>query len=137
MSFPEMSPISVVIGPFPTANLVEGTDQEWVVWRAPAACEITEVWTVLNAAIGAGTLQVTLLDKGQVGTATGSAIAQHGTATAYAADTPADETISEGTIDEGDYVSVKWENEATGTTISVNGLVVGLEYVCGYPAAEG
>jgi len=138
MSYPEGSPHGVVIGPFESdLALVNGSDQEFIIWRAPKACEITEVWTVVNAVIGAGTLELTLLDKGTAGTATGTTIAQHGTATAYAADTPKDETISEGTLDAGDYVSVKLSNKSSGTTVTVNSLVIGLEWVAGSPAAEG
>lgn len=133
----DLNPISVVLGPFESdLKVVEGTDQEFIIWRAPKACEIVEVWTVVNAAIGAGTLEMTLLDKGTAGTATGTTVAQHGTATAFSADTPVEETITEGTLDEDDYVSVKLSNKASGTTVTVNSLLIGLEYVCGYPAGK-
>jgi len=137
MSFPDMNPQTVVANLYSDAvNLIEATDQQYIIWKAPKACEITGIWSCLDAAVGAGTLQLTILDRGTSGTATASTMATHGTATAYAAQTPATETISEGTLDDGDYVSVQLENEASGTTVSIQGLTVGLEYVLGIPAAE-
>lgn len=134
-----MNPQSVTGMIYTGANvdLVAGTDHEFIIFRADRACEIvgTTLWS--NAAISAGAVQISLLNKGTSGTATGTTIATHTTAVAFAADTPARETIIKGTLDEGDYVSIKLSNQASNTTVTLNGIGWQIDYVYGRPASRG
>ena len=109
------------------------------IWKAPtrlAKVEILEAWILSDTAIAGASTQIAaaLVDKGPAGTATESLMTGTlGTATTgdWAALTPRNFTITEGTIDGGDYVALKYDE--TGTIAPLN-LVVGFNWVSGVGA---
>jgi len=118
-------------------------DKTLPIWRVPAEItkiEILEAWVVSDTALSAGTAngrECTLLDGGADASGT-SAISNTvggtdagGTFAAWTASTPKAFTISEGTLDGGDYVNFKY-NE-TGTDAPKN-LLVWFAYVSGVGA---
>lgn len=120
--------------PDPTAD---GTLPVWKVPTRYAQIEILEAWASLGATIadGAGTtIVLTLFDKGTAGTATAgtmsSGLGNAGTGD-WTINVPRNFTISEGTLDGGDYVCLKYDE--TGTVGPI-GVTVGINYVSGVGA---
>ena len=118
-------------------------DKSLPIWQVPAAMtkvEILEAAVVSDTALAAGTVngrEVTLLDGGAAGAGT-SALSNTlggtdagGTFAAWTANTPKTWTISEGTLDAGDWVVLKYDE--TGTDAPKN-LVVWFSYVSGVGA---
>ena len=136
--FESLSPVvqSGMIYTGANVNLVYGSDHEFIVFRAPKTCKIVGLRTWSNAAVSAGTLQVSFINKGTA-LAGSTTISTHGTAVAYAADTPAEETVSAGALTEGEYVSLVLSNRSSGTTVALNGFGWQFDIVYGKPAGLG
>ena len=117
-----------------------GADGTLPIWKVPtryAKVEILEAWAALQATIadGVGTaIYLNLVDRGAAGTATATAVSAAlgavGTGD-WTIDVPRDFTISEGTMDGGDYLCLGY-NEV-GTVAPV-GILVGINYVAGVGA---
>ena len=114
-------------------------DGTYLIWRAPVRAtkiEILRASAVLDTAIaGVGTaIALNLVDRGTAGTATAtdvsSALGAAGTGD-WTANAPRDFTISEGTMDGGDYLCLGY-NE-TGTVAPLN-ITVFIEWVNGVGA---
>ena len=100
-------------------------DESFPMWRVPAELtkvEVLEAWVSTNTALGAGTAngaEITLLDGGSdaSGTAAMSATVggtgAGGSYPAWTAGTPKEFTISEGTLDAGDYLILKYDESGT------------------------
>ena len=110
-----------------------------VIWKAPtrlAKVEILEAWAVCDTAIaGVGTaITLTLLDQGAKGTASpgtvSAALGATGTGD-WTAHVPRDFTISEGTLDGGDYLCLSYVEEGT---IAPANISVGFSWVSGVGA---
>lgn len=84
----------------------------------PATGTFTDVYTTCGGAITAGTLNLII----KVGSAT---LVNHGTATAWTADTFTDETLTTATFTKGDTVSAILIGDGTvDATINATGLIV-------------
>ncbi len=100
-------------------------DESFPMWRVPAELtkvEILEAWISTNTALAAGTVngvEVTLLDGGSDATGTGTVGSPMGgtdaggTFPAWEVATPQNFTISEGTLDAGDYLVLKYDESGT------------------------
>ena len=114
-------------------------DGTLVIWRAPArhtSVEVLEAWAACDTEIaGAGTqVALTLVDRGPAGTATPSTVAPTvGTASTgdWTANTPREFTLTEGTLDGGDYLCLVYDE--TGTAAPKN-ITVGFSWVSGVGA---
>jgi hypothetical protein len=95
-------------------------------WKAPAGGEITEINLLSNADLGAGTIEVKLMNGS-------STIADHGTATAFTGSEFTTETLVEGTLSDGDTVHVVVVGDGTLDCT----LTAQMTLVYGYPAAQG
>jgi len=98
--------------------------------------EILEAWAEsdVTVTLGSGTgVALTLLDYGTAGTAAEGTVssALGGTAITWTAATPKNFTISEGTMDAGDWLVLKYDE--TGTVAPLN-ITVQIDYVCGVGA---
>lgn len=112
-------------------------------WRVPAELtkvEVLEAWVCTNTVLAAGTangVEVSLLDGGSDATGTaivGAAIGGTGvggTFPAWGAGTPQSFTISEGTLDAGDYLVLKYEESGTAAGLH---WIVSFNYVSGVGA---
>lgn len=116
-----------------------GADGTLNIWQVPSRAtkiEILDAWAQLDTAIsGAGTVvQLTLVDRGAAGTATAgtvsSALGAAGTGD-WSANVPRSFTISEGTLDGGDYLAVIYDE--TGTVAPKN-ITIGFSWVSGVGA---
>lgn len=119
-----------------------GADVSLPVWQVPAQVtkiEILEASVLTADGLAAGTvngMSVQLLDGGAAGAGTGAitdiigAVAA-GTHPAWTAVTPQAFSISEGTLDAGDWVVVKYDE--TGTVAESN-IVIWFTYVSGIGA---
>jgi hypothetical protein len=116
-----------------------GADGTYVIWRAPVRAtkiEILRASAVSDTSIaGVGTaITLTLLDRGTAGTATATAVASALGATGtgdWTAGTPRAFTISEGTLDGGDYLCVGYLESGT---IAPKNITVMFEWVNGVGA---
>lgn len=113
-----------------------GADGTFPIFRVPsriAKAEIIAAWAAIDTAIsGAGTIvQLTLLDGGASGTlAAGTlsaALGASGTGD-WSANVPRSFTISEGTLDGGDYVLLKYDESGT---IAPKNIYVEIHWVSG------
>lgn len=109
------------------------------IFRVPSRntkIEIIAAWANSDTTVtlGNGTgIALTLLDYGTAGTAVEGTVssALGGTTVTWTANTPKTFTISEGTMDAGDYLMLKYDE--TGTIAPLN-VTVGIEYVIGVGA---
>lgn len=114
-------------------------DGTFLLFRVPSRNTKAEIlsavaWTDTTVTLGNGTgIALTLYDMGSTGTATPGTIAATigGTAVTWTANVPKAFTISEGTLDGGDYVGVLY-NE-TGTVAPLN-LTIQVDWVNGVGA---
>ena len=115
-------------------------DGTFPIWKAPtrnAKVEILEAWASVDTAVtgDAGTaFTLRLLDYGAAGTAVGGTIsATLGAAGTgdWAANTPRDFTITEGTLDGGDYLCLSYVEDGT---IAPANISVGFSWVSGVGA---
>ena len=110
------------------------------IWKVPtrfAKIEILEAWASCDTTISAGVgtaIWLNLVDRGTAGTATAPVVSGTLGATGtgdWTATVPRDFTISEGTMDGGDYLCLGY-NEV-GTVAPLN-ITVGFSYVSGVGA---
>ena len=110
------------------------------IWKVPtrfAKIEILEAWASCDTTIKAGVgtaIWLNLVDRGTAGTATASVVSGTLGATGtgdWTATVPRDFTISEGTMDGGDYLCLGY-NEV-GAVAPLN-ITVGFSYVSGVGA---
>jgi hypothetical protein len=118
-------------------------DKAFPIWRVPAEVtkiEILEAWVCVDTTKAAGTvngMDVALFDGGS--DASGTALLTNrlggtgvgGTFPVWTANTPQSWTISEGTLDAGDYVVLDYDE--TGTDAPLN-MLVSFVYVSGIGA---
>ena len=114
-------------------------DGTFPIWKAPtrnAKVEILDAWAAIPTAIsGTGTAVVLqLFDRGASGTETvgtmSAALGASGTGD-WAANVPRAFTLSEGTLDGGDYLCLKYDESGTITPTFVT---VGFSWVSGVGA---
>lgn len=101
------------------------------VWVAPLACEITAAKVIVTNAVAASTanyFDLALLNGGSAGTAAGVIGGTIGGTAGWTALTPVPFTISNGTVSAGDVVTIKYNEEGTGTFAA---MTVQLDYVIG------
>lgn len=101
------------------------------VWRAPMACQVMSAYaTVVNdvAAHGTNYFDVALLNGGAAGTAVTEIGGTIGGTAGWTGLTPTAFTISGGTLAAGDVVTVKYNENGTGTFAQ---MVVQLDVVYG------
>jgi hypothetical protein len=104
-------------------NLGDPTaDRDINIFRAPCACEILSAYVVDNVGLVAGTanyFEVGLVNGGTAGTGTATIAAQiggtaaGGTAPAWTVNVAKTLTIVEGTLTEGQYVQVNYDETGT------------------------
>ena len=115
-------------------------DASFLVWRVPtgvAKIEILEAWVATDTALSAGTANghpVSLLNGGTAGTATATLAGAVGTAlsgtySAWVANTPREFTISEGTMTEGQYLVVKFDESGTVAPLNLYGQITYIQGV--------
>ena len=116
-----------------------GASGTYPIWKAPSRAAKVEIlaasaW-VDTAIAGVGTaITLTLVDRGATGTATASAVASALGATGtgdWTANLPRAFTISEGTLDGGDYLCVGYIKLGT---IAPKNITVNFEWVNGVGA---
>lgn len=101
------------------------------VWIAPLACEITAANVIVSNAVNGSTanyFDLALLNGGSAGTADGVIGGTIGGTAGWTALTPVPFTISNGTVAAGDVVTIKYNEEGTGTFAA---MAVQLDYVIG------
>jgi len=101
------------------------------VFIAPLACELQSVKVITTNAVAAHTanyFDLSLLNGGSAGTATTEIGGPIGGTAGWAALTPVPFTLSEGALAAGDIVTLKYNEEGTGTFASI---LVQLDYVLG------
>ena len=116
-----------------------GADGTYLIWKAPSRATKVEIlaasaWSD-TAIAGVGTaITLTLLDRGASGTAVATAVAGALGATGtgdWTASVPRAFTISEGTLDGGDYLAVGYLESGT---IAPKNITVSFEWVSGVGA---
>ena len=116
-----------------------GADGTFPIWKAPSRAAKVEIlaasaW-VDTAIAGVGTaITLTLLDRGAAGTATASAVASALGATGtgdWTAGVPRAFTISEGTLDGGDYLCLGYLESGS---IAPKNITVCFEWISGVGA---
>jgi hypothetical protein len=132
MTFPVDLPETIVI----QVTDPGADDKQRLVWKAPKACEVISATISVQAAQNAGSAgEYTLLNYGSAGTANEGTVVDvmGGTAVAsrLAALTPVAGTINEGTLAEGDYVVLDYQE--TGDFVEEHVTIV-LEVVYGIGA---
>uniref|UniRef100_A0A6H1ZDE3 Uncharacterized protein n=1 Tax=viral metagenome TaxID=1070528 RepID=A0A6H1ZDE3_9ZZZZ len=120
-----------------------GADVSLPIWQVPAGVtkiEILEASILTDTTLAAGTangMEVTLLDGGAAGAGTSvltnalGGTAAGGTFPAWTAVTPQAWTVSEGTLDAGDWVVLKYDESGT---VAMKNIVVWFSYVQGVGA---
>ena len=111
-----------------------GADRDITFWRAPAACEVLAAYATDSVGLAAGTanyFSVALYNGGSSGTATtalGGTVG--GSGVAWTVSVAKALTISEGTLAEGDFAWIRYDE--TGTC--AQNLTIQLDYVLGVGA---
>ncbi len=101
------------------------------VFIAPLACELQSAKVMTTNAVNGSTanyFDLALLNGGAAGTATTEIGGTIGGTAGWAALTPVPFTLSDGTLAAGDIVTLKYNEEGTGTFAS---MLVQLDYVLG------
>jgi len=101
------------------------------VFIAPAACELEGAKVIVTNAVNGSTanyFDLALLNGGSAGTATTQIGGTIGGTAGWTALLPVAFTISDGTLAAGDVVTVKYNEEGTGTFAS---MLVQLDFVLG------
>lgn len=114
-------------------------DNTYKVMRVPSRntkAEILAAWAEIDTTVtqGAGTgVALVLSDYGAAGTAEAGTVASTlgGTAVTWTANVPKTFTISEGTMDGGDWLVLKYDEEGTIAPLNIT---VGVEWVNGVGA---
>lgn len=100
-------------------------------WIAPLACEIEAAKVIVTNAVNGSTanyFDLALLNGGSAGTATTQIGGTIGGTAGWTALAPVPFTISNGAVAAGDVVTLKYNEEGTGTFAS---MLVQLDYVTG------
>lgn len=108
-----------------------GADDVIPVWVAPLACEITAAKVIVTNAVNGSTanyFDLSLLNGGTAGTATTQIGGTIGGTAGWTALTPVPFTISNGTVAAGEIITIKYNEEGTGTFAA---MAVQLDYVIG------
>lgn len=106
-------------------------DDVIALWVAPMACEILNAKVMVTNAVNGSTanyFDLALLNGGSAGTATTEIGGTIGGTGGWSALTPVSFTISSGELASGDVVVLKYNEEGTGTFVS---MAVQLDYVLG------
>lgn len=106
-------------------------DDAIALWVAPMACEILNAKVMVTNAVNGSTanyFDLALLNGGSAGTATTEIGGTIGGTGGWSALTPVSFTISDGELASGDVVVLKYNEEGTGTFVSMS---VQLDYVLG------
>ena len=106
-------------------------DDVIALWVAPMACEILNAKVMVTNAVNGSTanyFDLALLNGGSAGTATTEIGGTIGGTGGWSALTPTSFTISAGELASGDVVVLKYNEEGTGTFVS---MAVQLDYVLG------
>lgn len=115
-------------------------DGTLMLWKAPSRAtkiEILEAWAALDTTISSGVgtaVTLRLYDYGAAGTAVGGTItAVLGAAGTgdWTANVPRDFTVSDGTMDGGDYLAVVYEEVGT---VAPKNIVIGIAWINGVGA---
>jgi hypothetical protein len=108
-----------------------GADDVIPVFIAPLACEIESAKVVVTNVVNGSTanyFDLALLNGGSAGTATTQIGGTIGGTAGWTALAPVAFTVSSGALAAGDIVTVKYNEEGTGTFAS---MIVQLDYVIG------
>lgn len=108
-----------------------GADDDLPLWIAPLACEITAAHvTVANAVNGstANYFDLALYNGGTSGTALDAIAGTIGGTAGWTALTKTSFTISDGSVDAGELVKLRYNEEGTGTFAA---MIVQFDYVIG------
>ena len=127
MAFGGLIEHSVSFGPFEDA----AGDESWLTWKAPAAAEIRRAYVAPTATTAASTVNyfsVQLQNGGQDGAGTAAVTAAVGGTAGWTADTPKQMSIAEGTLAEGDWLKVVYDEEGA---VAPGDLTVTVDYVLG------
>ena len=117
-----------------------GADGTFPIWRVPSRCtkiEILEAWASCDTTIkdGVGTaIWLNLVDRGAAGTATATDVSAVLGATGtgdWTATVPRNFSISEGTMDGGDYLCLGYNEVGT---VAPKNITVGFTWVNGIGA---
>lgn len=95
-----------------------GADDDIVLWRAPFACEIRSAYATTSNAVGASTVNyfdLALYNGGTAGTALTAIAGTIGGTAGWSALTPAAFTVSAGALTAGQIVTLRYNEEGTGT----------------------
>lgn len=101
------------------------------VWVAPQACEIVGAYATVANTVAANTanyFDLALLNGGTAGTATTALAGTIGGTAGWTGLTPTAFTVSNGTVTAGQVVTVKYNEEGTGTFAA---MAIQLDYVIG------
>ena len=127
MTFGGLVEHSLTLGPIEDS----AGDESWLVWRAPTALEIKRAYAVSTGTTAGSTanyFSLQLQNGGQDGAGTAAVTAAAGGTPGWAADTPKQMSVSEGTLAEGDWLKVVYNEEGT---VAPGDLTVTLDYVLG------
>jgi hypothetical protein len=134
MSFPYMNVHVISFNP----GRDPAADEDWKIFEMPEEGEIVKVDVTQHGGTIAGNsnsyVTVSILDGGAAGTGTGAMAARGGSGIAWVDATAYTMTITEGTINKGDWIVARWDE--TGT-VSVADLQIAIHVVYGSPAAAG
>lgn len=106
-------------------------DDDLPVWVAPLACEIVSAKVVIANDVAANTanyFNLALINGGSAGTAATLLAGTIGGTAGWTGLTPVAFTISNGTVDAGQLVKLRYNEEGTGTFVA---MTVQLDYVIG------
>jgi len=134
MSFPEMMPQTISVGPYTVTNVNANADNQ-AVMRFDRAGEITMVTVTDQSAVTGNDTNYGHLILYNDTQAANVAHTNFATGVNLAAATPYNLTISEGTFADADVISVRWAGG--GTAVNLDCLHFTITYVYGSPAAEG
>ena len=132
MSGGYLAPLSIVRGFYAVTN-PDGTGQKFTLFKADRDLVITGINTSVTTAIGAGTIQLIVLNGGTLATSA-TTIVNHTTATAWTANLPVAETVGNATITTGQVVTCLIKGDGT---LDMAYLSVQIDYVVGNPAGAG
>ncbi len=95
-----------------------GADDDIAVWRAPFGCTIRSAYVTMSNALGGSTanyFDLALYNGGTAGTALSAIAGTIGGTAGWTALTPVAFTISDGDLDAGELVKIRYNEEGTGT----------------------
>lgn len=93
-------------------------DKNIPIWRAPMPCTIKAAYAMLSTTVAASTanyFQLSLLNGGASGSGSDTIAGAIGGTVGWTAGTPYAFTISDGKLEAGEVVLLKYDEEGTGT----------------------